>query len=193
MASSGPIITGRRPGSIFDGDLAISHARFTGYDYAQEQLYLSLAGYPQAQIGNGAGNYIQNAPAVVASLGLTLGERTGWLGTLRWRYLGVSPLTEDNVFRSPPISTVNGRIGYGFANGWRIDLDGLNLLNAKTNQITYAYGSIIKSDSLYNQCFGGTPPAPGSGLAAACANGVMDYVLHPMEPLAVRLTLTGVF
>jgi len=26
-----------------------------------------------------------------------------------------------------------------------------------------------------------------------CQNGVMDSVLHPIEPLAFRLTLTGVF
>lgn len=180
-----------RPNSWIDidADLAVSHARFTGYDAAQEVTYLSLAGYPQAQIGNAPGNYIQNAPAIVAAVGVTLGEQRGWSGALRWRYLGMSPLTEDNVFRSPPISTVNGRIGYGFSNGWRIDLDGLNLLNSKTNQITYAYGSIIKSDSLYAACFGGTPTAP----ATVCQNGVMDYVVHPIEPLAVRLTLTGVF
>ena len=32
-----------------------------------------------------------NAPAIVASAGITLGERTGWFGALRWRYLGVAP------------------------------------------------------------------------------------------------------
>ncbi len=29
--------------------------------------------------------------------------------------------------------------------------------------------------------------------AAVCRNGVMDYVLHPIEPLSVRLTLAGAF
>jgi hypothetical protein len=29
--------------------------------------------------------------------------------------------------------------------------------------------------------------------AAVCQNGVMDYVLHPIEPLAVRLTIAGQF
>ena len=33
-----------------------------------------------------------------------------------------------------------------------------------------------------------TPPP-----AVVCRNGVMDQVLHPVEPLAVRLTLTAVF
>jgi hypothetical protein len=64
----------------------------------------------------------------------------------------------------------------------------LNLLNSNTNQITYAYGSLIKTDSLYNMCFP-VQRAP----AAVCQNGVMDYILHPIEPLAVRLTVAGQF
>jgi outer membrane receptor protein involved in Fe transport len=172
----------------FDGDLALSHARFVGYDTEQAELYASLAGYPQAQIGNAPGNYIPNAPAMVASAGFTIGEKTGWFETLRWRYLGASPLTEDNAFRSPPTSIFNGRVGYRFENGWRIQLDVLNLLNTRANQITYAYGSLIKTDSLFNLCYP-VPAAP----AAVCQNGVMDYVLHPIEPLAIRLTLAGAF
>jgi hypothetical protein len=69
-----------------DGDLALSHARFVGYDSEQAALYASLAGFPQAQIGNAPGNYIPNAPAIVASAGITIGENTGWFETLRWRY-----------------------------------------------------------------------------------------------------------
>jgi outer membrane receptor protein involved in Fe transport len=171
-----------------DGDLALSHARFVGFDTEQAELYASLAGFPQAQIGNAPGNYIPNAPAMVASAGITIGEKTGWFETLRWRYLGASPLTEDNAFRSQPTSIFNGRVGYRFENGWRIQLDVLNLLNTKANQITYAYGSLIKTDSLYNLCYP-VQTAP----AAVCQNGVMDYVLHPIEPLAVRLTLAGAF
>jgi outer membrane receptor protein involved in Fe transport len=179
-----------RPNSwlMLDGDLALSHARFVGYDSAQAELYASLAGFPQAQIGNAPGNYIPNAPAMVASAGITIGEATGWFETLRWRYLGARPLTEDNAFRSQPTGIFNGRVGYRFENGWRIQLDVLNLLNSKADQITYAYGSLIKTDSLYHLCFP-VQTAP----TAVCQNGVMDYVLHPIEPLAVRLTLAGAF
>jgi outer membrane receptor protein involved in Fe transport len=176
----------------FDADVAATHARFVGYDSDQAAIYASLAGFPPAQTGNAPGNYIPNAPAMVASAGITLGEKTGWFGTLRWRYLASSPLTEDNAFRSPATSIFNGRIGYRLDDGWRIQLDALNLLNSKANQITYAYGSLIKTDSLYAMCF---TPAPGTPIppAAVCQNGVMDYVLHPIEPLAVRLTLAGSF
>jgi hypothetical protein len=41
---------------------------------------------------------------------------------LRWRYLGVSPLTEDGASKSPLVSILNGRVGYRFDNGSRIQL-----------------------------------------------------------------------
>ena len=82
------------------------------------------------------------------------------------------------------IGLLNGQVGYRFPNGWRIQLDGFNLLNSHSDQITYAYGSLLKSDSLFGMCFPATalPTAP-----------VTDRVLHPVEPLALRLTLAGQF
>lgn len=171
-----------------DAALALTHARFLGDDAEQAALYAALAGNPEAQIGNAPGNYIPNAPAMVASAGLTLGEATGWFGTLRWRHLGPTALTEDNAFRSPAVSLVNARVGWRDPRGWRIQLDVLNLLDAGANQITYAYGSLLKTDSLFARCFP-TPSVP----AAVCQTGVMDYVLHPVEPRSFRLTLAGTF
>jgi outer membrane receptor protein involved in Fe transport len=174
-----------------DADLALTRARFLGDDTAQAEFFQSLAGFPQAQIGNAPGNYVYNAPWMVASAGITLGEATGWFGDLRWRYISSRPLTEDGAFQSPPLSIFNGQIGYRFDNGWRIQLDGLNLLDARTDQATYAYGSLLKTDSLFAMCFPAHGPATAP--AAVCQNGVMDYVLHPIEPLAVRLTLAATF
>ena len=87
-----------------DADLALSRARFLGFDATQAALYQSLAGYPQAQIGNAPGNFVYNAPWMVASAGITLGEKTGWFSALRWRYISSRPLTEDGVFQSPPLN-----------------------------------------------------------------------------------------
>jgi outer membrane receptor protein involved in Fe transport len=171
-----------------DAEFAYSHARFVGFDSEQAALYALLAGFPEAQIGNAPGNYIPNAPAIIASAGITLGEKTGPFGTLRWRYLGSSPLTEDNAFRSPATSIFNGRVGYRYDNGWRIQLDVLNLLNTRANQITYAYGSLIRTDNLFHMCQSAAPPP-----AAVCQNGVMDSVLHPIEPLTIRITVAGAF
>jgi outer membrane receptor protein involved in Fe transport len=174
-----------------EADIAATHARFLGDDPDREALYASLAGFPAAQIGNAPGNYIPGAPNVIASVGITLGEKTGWFSALRYRYFGPRPLTEDNAFVSPATGLLNGRLGYRFDNGWRIQLDAFNLLNSHSDQITYAYGSLLKSDSLFAMCFpsSGIPTAP----AAVCQTGVMDRVLHPVEPLAIRLTVAGQF
>ncbi len=173
----------------FDADLAFSRARFVGFDTAQEQLYESLAGFPQAQIGNAPGNFVPEAPWMVASAGITLGEKIGWFSTLRWRYISSRPLTEDGVFQSPPVNTINGRVGYQFANGWRVQLDALNLLNSSSYNASYAYGALLPSDALFAKCFpaSGAPTVP----AAVCQNGFMDYSVHPLDSLAVRLTLAG--
>jgi len=144
-----------------------------------------------AQVGNAPGNHIPGAPNLIASAGITLGEKIGWFSGLRYRYFGPRPLTEDNAFVSPATGLLNGRLGYRFQNGWRIQLDGFNLLNSHSDQITYAYGSLLKSDSLFAMCF---PAAgPPTALASVCQTGVMDRVLHPVEPLALRLTIAGQF
>jgi outer membrane receptor protein involved in Fe transport len=171
----------------FDGDIALTHARFRGNDSDQAALHAELAGYPQSQIGNAPGNYIPGAPNMIVSAGVRIGEATGWFGALRYRFFGTRPLTEDNAFTSPATGLLNGQIGYRFENGWRIQLDAFNLTNSKSDQITYAYGSLLKSDALFAQCLANIPPA------AVCSMGVMDRVLHPVEPLAVRLTVAGQF
>ena len=172
-----------------DGDLALSRARFLGFDEAQEETYESLAGYPQAQIGTAPGNFVYNAPWMVASAGITLGERTGWFSALRWRYISSRPLTEDGVFQAPPLNLLNGEVGYRFANGWRIQLDALNLIDTTSYNAAYAYGALLTTDSLFAMCFPahGAPTAP----AAVCQNGVMDYAVHPVDPLSFRLTVAG--
>lgn len=172
----------------FDGDIAVTHARFRGDNSDQAAAYAELAGYPAAQIGNAPGNYIPGAPNMVASAGVRIGERTGWFGALRYRYFGPRPLTEDGAFVSPATGVLNGQVGYRFENGWRVQLDAYNLTDSKSDQITYAYGSLLRSDALFAQCRSGNPPP-----AAVCENGVMDRVLHPVEPFALRLTVAGQF
>jgi len=68
------------------------------------------------------------------------------------------------------------------------ELDGLNLLNARAPQAEYAHGSLIKTDSLFAMCNSAAPPPNAVG-----QNGVMDYALHPIEPLAIRLTVAATF
>jgi outer membrane receptor protein involved in Fe transport len=174
-----------------EADLAVTRARFLGYDWAQAEAYNALDGFPEAQFGNAAGNYIPGAPAMIASVGATFGEALGWYGGVRFRYFGPRPLTEDGAFRAPATGLLNAHIGYRFDNGFSIELDAFNLTNSRSDQITYAYGSFIRSDSLFQACRAGGSDSPN--FAAACANGVMDRVLHPVEPLAFRVVLAGRF
>ena len=134
------------------------------------------------------GNFVPGAPNIVSTVNLTLGEKTGWFGGLGYRYFGPRPLTEDNAFRSPATGLLSARVGYNFDNGWRIQLDGFNLTNSRSDQITYAYGSFLKTDTLFQACNGPAPPP-----VAVCQNGVEDRVFHPVEPLAIRLTIAGKF
>ena len=140
------------PWMRLDLDVAYTRARFTDFDPA--------------------GNFITGAPAWVAAGGVTFGGESGWFGAFRGRYFGPRPLIEDDTVRSQASLIFNARAGYKFDNGLRLQLDVLNLFNAKTNQIEYYYMSRL----------------PGEPIG-----GVADRHVHPAEPLAVRLTLAGRF
>ncbi|MGE9008307.1 TonB-dependent receptor [Leptospira interrogans] len=140
------------PWLTFDLDVAYTRARFTDFDVA--------------------GNRIPGASAWIASGAVTFGNETGWFGALKGRYFGPRPLIEDDSVRSLSSLIFNARAGYRFDSGMRLQLDVLNLFNAKTNQIEYYYLSRL----------------PGEAI-----DGVADRHVHPAEPLAVRLTLAGRF
>jgi len=74
--------------------------------------------------------------------------------------------------RSKSATVVNARLGYRFENGLRIQFDAYNLLDSKDHQIDYYYVSRL----------------PGEP-----ADGVADRHFHPVEPLALRLTMAGNF
>ncbi len=141
------------PWMTLDFDLACTRARFTNPDPA--------------------GDFIPGAPAWVAAGGITFGGGDGgWFGALRGRYFGPRPLVEDDSVRSRSALIFNARAGYQFDNGLRLQLDVLNLFNARTNQIEYYYLSRL----------------PGEPIG-----GVADRHVHPAEPLAARLKLAARF
>jgi outer membrane receptor protein involved in Fe transport len=140
------------PRLAFDLDVAASRARFTDFDPA--------------------GNYVPGAPAVIASAGVIIGQKTGWFGAAKFRYLGPRPLIEDDSVRSGPMRVLNANVGYRFENGVRVQLDVVNLFNSKDHQIDYFYVSRLQGEPLA---------------------GVSDVHFHPIEPLALRLTVAGKF
>jgi outer membrane receptor protein involved in Fe transport len=140
------------PWLYFTADLAVSHARFKNFDPV--------------------GARIPGAPAVIATAGVNYGEKTGWFGAAKFRFLGPTPLIEDNSVRSRGMKVVNANVGYRWDNGYRLQLDVLNLFNSKDHQIDYFQEGRLP----------GEPP-----------EGVMDNHFKPVEPTAVRVTLGGTF
>ena len=140
------------PWLSFDLDVAYTRVRFTDFDPAGER--------------------IPGAPAWIGSAAVTFGNETGWFGALKARYFGPRPLIEDGSVRSLASLIFNARAGYRFDNGLRVQLDVLNLFNARTNQIEYYYLSRL----------------PGEPIG-----GVADRHVHPAEARAVRLTLAARF
>ena len=116
-----------------------------------------------------AGDRVPGAPGVITSAGVVLGQKSGWFGAAKLRYFGPRPLIEDNTASSAPTVMVNGSVGYRWEGGWRVQLDAMNLFNSRSNQIEYFYQSQLRGE-----------PVPTA-----------DRHVHPIEPIAVRLTVAG--
>lgn len=117
------------------------------------------------------GEFIPNAVENVLSTGFTIHDPAGGAFlTLRVQSYGPAALIEDNSARSSVTTVVNLQTGYVWED-WRLTVDVFNLLNAKTNDITYFYESRRQP-----------------GLPA-----VADYHIHPVAPTAGRVTLTRHF
>ncbi|WP_072386050.1 TonB-dependent receptor [Hyphomicrobium sp. CS1BSMeth3] len=132
------------------------------------------AAYTQARFReddpDAPGRHIPGAVEGVVAAGLSFNDVLGgWFGGVKVRYFGPRPLIEDNSERSEATTTVSARLGYKFASGLIVRLDGFNLLDAKASQIDYFYASRL----------------PGEP-----AGGVEDKHFHPVEPRSFRLSAT---
>ncbi|TDR43323.1 outer membrane receptor protein involved in Fe transport [Tahibacter aquaticus] len=139
-----------RPWLAIDADYARSMARFDG---------------------NPAGSRIANAIERVASVGVQAKGNGRWSGSLRYRYLGPAPLIEDGSVRSHSTTLLNGEIGYALTPAFRLSAEVLNLLDSKSNDISYFYASRLRGES----------------------EAVADIHFHPVEPRQLRFTLRGTF
>jgi outer membrane receptor protein involved in Fe transport len=138
-------------GVLIDADLAWTHARYLNFGTA--------------------GRYIPNAPERVASVGAELNQPGGWFGGLRVRYLGASPLSEDNTIRSRPSLQLYGESGYHLSTDLSVALSVYNLLGRHDYDIEYYYASQLRGEA-----------AP-----------VNDLHAHPMEPRSLRASLSYSF
>ena len=135
-----------------DFDLADSKALFTEIDAGD------------AAPASPGGKYVPEAVGLVISSGITMQGYKGFWGSLRLRAFGPRNLTSDAIDRSSSTVLLNGEIGHGIGEKWRLSVQFFNLLNRRDHDIDYAYESRI------------TPTA---------ASAFTD-VFHPVEPFQVR-------
>ncbi len=170
----------------FDGEVTGTHARFRGFDTIQAVAFLNnvlnTGGdplYPLNVLGSAPGNYLSLAPVWVATGGVEIGEKKGWFGGLQYRYFGARPLTEDGNVNSPATGTLNARFGYRFENGWKVQLDGFNITNSRSDMIDYQANVFGKQDfALFPTYAGGSA-------------GISERVFKPIDPTAFRISISG--
>jgi hypothetical protein len=92
----------------------------------------------------------------------------GMIGSIRLRYFGPRPLTEDDSVRSDATTLVNVEGGYKINPRVSVVFDAFNVLNARDSDIDYYYRSRL----------------PGEP-----ADGVDDVHFHPSIPRTVRVNL----
>lgn len=140
--------------------------RVTPWLTLDADLALTRARYRDA----GAANRIANSIPEVVTAGATVQWSTGWFGSLRLRYFGEQPLTEDGAVWAPSSLTSNLRLGWR-GSEWEASVELVNLLDRKNHDIAYFYESRLATE----------------------AAGVEDVHFHPAEPLTVRAGVTRRF
>ncbi len=113
-----------------------------------------------------AGRFIPGSVPYTLNGGFTVGKAEGLFASLRGRFFGPRPLTEDGGIESRESLQVNARVGYRKKN-WELAVDCLNLLGRADNDIEYFYESQLRGES--------SPRA--------------DRHLHPIEPRMFRVSL----
>jgi outer membrane receptor protein involved in Fe transport len=114
------------------------------------------------------GRYIPQAPTAIGNFAAYVKHLGPWGAGLEYRYLGSYPLTPDNAVRASGYGEWNGEVSYNFESGWKLEGGLYNILNTRANAAEFWY-----IDRL--------PGGP--------ADGVADRHIHPLEPIAFRLTL----
>jgi hypothetical protein len=126
------------------------------------------------------GRYLANAPFATGSFNVYVKNLGPWSGGLEYRYLGISvsrylgrePLTPDNQIQSGGYGEWNADVRLALAPDWSVGLGLYNILGRRANAAEFWYVDRL----------------PGEPL-----EGVPDLHVHPMEPFAVRLTLSKTF
>jgi hypothetical protein len=136
---------------------------------------------PQQAANGQYGFDIANSIPFVLSAVARIESPSGVFGSLRLRYFSSQPVLEDDSIRQPASTILNALVGYRFGK-YELGAEVLNVLDAKADDIAYAYYSRIPDALLAAR---GLPPEP--------ARGVDGIAIHPVEPVQVRASLTAHF
>jgi TonB-dependent Receptor Plug Domain len=136
---------------------------------------------PQNAADGGSGNFIANSIPLVVSAAARVETPVGLFGSVRLRYFSSQPILEDDAEEQPASTVLNALVGYRFER-CELAAEVLNVLNAKADDIAYAYPSRIPDALLAAR---GLPPEP--------AAGVNGPVVHPTEPVQVRVSWSAHF
>jgi outer membrane receptor protein involved in Fe transport len=117
------------------------------------------------------GDHIPGAIDLVFSGAVSVQYPAGWFGSFRVRHFGEAPLVEDASVKSDGSTIANLALGWA-SEGWRVQLDVLNLFDSEDHDIDYFYPSRL----------------PGE-----LAQGVEDIHYHPFEPRQLRASLSRRF
>ncbi len=113
---------------VFDGDLSLSRARFTGDDPA--------------------GQFVPEAVGTVVSAGASVDGFHRVFGSLRWRYFGPRALVQYDSVRSKATSLVNLQAGYQLARRLRVTADVFNVFDEAVSDIDYYFASRLPGEPL---------------------------------------------
>ena len=114
------------------------------------------------------GRYIPEAPTAIGNFAAYVKHLGPWGAGLEYRYLGSYPLTPDNAVRASGYGEWNGEVSYNFESGWKLEAGLYNILNTRANAAEFWYVDRLPDEA---------------------ADGVADRHIHPLEPIAVRLTV----
>jgi hypothetical protein len=163
---------------VFDGDTGTTEpsgpSRRLGIEWANDwrpfswmTLDADLATSQAHYVNDPAGaNDVPEAVGEVISAGISVRVPEGFQWGMRLRYFGPRYLVENGSEQSPPTFLVNASGEYTRGDA-SLELEAFNLFNAQAEDITYYYATQLKGEA-----------AP-----------VNDFMFHPVEPLALRLSL----
>ena len=141
------------------------------FDLADSRALFTAIDGDDAAPNSPGGKHVPEAVGWVIATGVTLHDYKGFSGSLRLRYFGPRYLTSDGLYQSNLTALLNLGVSYKINRAWSVSGEVLNLLNRGDSDIDYAYESRI------------TPTAASE----------FTRVMHPVEPVQVRLGLRYTF